>query len=328
MLTAMAERAPLQRLVGGLALAAVAAQLLALAVGQPALGAAFPVDAFFASSMLGAALIAATALPARWRWGAAAVGCALELALIVTFPRPPDLTQWVVQRGSGMGAAFLVALAWYARRATEKTQSRLALRSAAVLPLFVVASAPLLDLTALLHPLTYDGPCLLIDQQLGQPSFFAGMLFYHVPELGQLCAIIYGELPLFLALTLVLRRERRILHTFVVIGVTGYILYNLLPVAGPRFAFAGWPGRIPDLTESLRHAAPAPAVPRNCMPSLHTAWIVYCALQMRGVWRFVASLWVAGTLLATLGLGLHYAVDLVAALPFLAAVLWGMRRWS
>src|SRR5258706_5390100 len=61
MLTAMAERAPLSRLVGGLALAAAASQLLAaslLGVGVPSLGAAFLVDAVFASSMLGAALIA------------------------------------------------------------------------------------------------------------------------------------------------------------------------------------------------------------------------------------------------------------------------------
>jgi PAP2 superfamily len=327
MLTAMAERAPLERLIGGLALAAVASQLVSLAAGLPPLGATFLVDAFFASAMAGAALIAAVALPRRWRAPALAAGLVLELVLIVAFPRPPDFTQWVVQRGTGLGVALLAALAVHARRSKD---SALALRCAGVLPLFVAASGPLLDLTALAHPLTLDGPCLIFDQHLGQPSFAAGMLFWRAPVLGQLCAVIYGELPLFCALALVLDRARsvRILTTFVIIGVTGYVLYHLFPVAGPRFAFSGWPGRVPALTESLHHAGAAPPVPRNCMPSLHTAWVIYCGLQMRGGWRALSSLWVAGTLLATLGLGLHYAIDLIAALPFLAAVLWGIKRWS
>src|SRR5438045_1615974 len=96
--TAMAERAPLSRLVGGLALAAVASQLLALALGLPPLGSAFLVDAFFASSMLGAALLAAIELPWRWRLPSVGIGLLLEWLLMLAFPTPPDVTQWVVQR--------------------------------------------------------------------------------------------------------------------------------------------------------------------------------------------------------------------------------------
>ena len=321
----MAERAPLSRLVVGLALAAALAQLLAFAAGLPRLGGAVLVDAFFASSLLGAALIAAVALPRRWWAPALAIGLLLELLLLLAFPRPPDVTQWVVQRGSGLGLALVAALALFARREKDE-KALLALRCAVVLPLFVVASGPLLELTALLHPLTWDGRCFLADQLLGQPSFAAGRLFARDRALGAACAIVYGELPFFCALTLVVSgRPAKILTGFVAIGVVGYFLYHAFPVAGPRFAFPGWPERAPALTASLRRAAWAPPVPRNCMPSLHTAWVLYCAIQLRGRWRPLAALWVAGTLLATLGFGFHYAVDLIAALPLLAAVLFVTR---
>src|SRR3954465_1161151 len=131
MLTAMAERAPLSRLVGGLALAAGAAQLLGGAAGRPPLGAAFLVDAFFASSLLGAGAIAAAALPRRWRLGALAVGLLLESLFIFVFPEPPDFTQWVVQRGAGVGLAMLGALAIFSSRSAEP-RVKLSLRCAAV----------------------------------------------------------------------------------------------------------------------------------------------------------------------------------------------------
>jgi hypothetical protein len=329
MLQPMAERAPLSRLVVGLAAAAAAAQGLAALFRLPTLGRAALIDAFLASALLGAGLIAAVALPPRWKAWAVGAGILMEALIFAGFPPPDDLAQSVVQRGAGLGLVLLAALALHAGRATAEARraAQSALNLALVLPLFVVASGPALELTALLHPATLDAPCLRADALLGQPSFAAGMLFGHHPPLGQACAVIYGELPLFCALVIVPSvagdrpRAAEIVTAFVALGVAGYILYHVFPVAGPRYAAPGWPGRVP-----LEALAQPPPVPRNCMPSMHTAWVLYCAFQLRRGWRPLGVVWVLGTLLATLGLGLHYAVDLIAALPVAAGVPWLMRR--
>lgn len=65
--------------------------------------------------------------------------------------------------------------------------------------------------------------------------------------------------------------------------------------------------------------------PRNCMPSLHFTWALL-ALWYAPRWlRWPSAVVVALTAFATVGLGEHYIVDLVAAVPFTAAVCWVAR---
>src|SRR5204862_7527755 len=62
---------------------------------------------------------------------------------------------------------------------------------------------------------------------------------------------------------------------------------------------------------------------RNAMPSLHAGLAYLLVLTVwplsRGV-RIAAILFLIGTLLATLGLGQHYLIDLVVAVPLALAV--------
>jgi hypothetical protein len=72
-------------------------------------------------------------------------------------------------------------------------------------------------------------------------------------------------------------------------------------------------------------AAPpaAPAVPRNCMPSLHTTWVLLLWWHARPLSRWVRALagfYLGFTLLATLRFGVHFACDLLVAFPFALAV--------
>jgi PAP2 superfamily len=333
------DRAALRRLAAALIVAAVAAQALALTGSADSLGLAVLGDSFLASSLAGAALLTVLSLPRALGVAALILGVILEVALALVLPRPEDPAAFIVARGAGLGLAALAVTALHAGRSTGEARARAldALCMAAVLPLFVVASAAALDLTSTLHPLTLDGPFLRADRWLGQPSFVVGRWFGAAPPLGQSCAVIYGELPLFLAAVVAMERRRQarwpveIPSAFVWLGVCGYFLYHLFPVAGPRFAVATWPGRVPPLEAMPAHAAPLPPVPRNCMPSLHTAWVILCAIFARRAplgFRALSWLWVAGTLTATLGLGLHYGVDLIAALPFLAVfwLIWRARR--
>jgi hypothetical protein len=59
------------------------------------------------------------------------------------------------------------------------------------------------------------------------------------------------------------------------------------------------------------------------MPSLHTAWailIFLAALPMGPWWRTLATLFLVGTVGATLALGEHFVVDLIVAVPFVVVV--------
>jgi hypothetical protein len=117
-------------------------------------------------------------------------------------------------------------------------------------------------------------------------------------------------------------------RTFLLIAMIGPAFYLLFPVVGPiyaygplggRFAVADvWPNRLPFHTDpsSFRFDA---LTPRNCMPSLHTAWALAIFLHTRRESRpikWLGTLWLVGTLFATLGFGWHYGVDLVAGAVF------------
>ncbi|WP_170931138.1 phosphatase PAP2 family protein, partial [Pseudomonas sp. SID14000] len=59
--------------------------------------------------------------------------------------------------------------------------------------------------------------------------------------------------------------------------------------------------------------------PRNCMPSLHTAWATAIFIHSRKgprILRFAGAFWLIATLCATLGFGYHYGVDLLAGVVF------------
>ena len=68
---------------------------------------------------------------------------------------------------------------------------------------------------------------------------------------------------------------------------------------------------------------PAPGL-RNAIPSLHATWIFlvfWYARSLSLVEKGIAAVLVVLTLFATLGLGEHYFVDLVVALPFTVLIL-------
>jgi hypothetical protein len=58
---------------------------------------------------------------------------------------------------------------------------------------------------------------------------------------------------------------------------------------------------------------------RNAIPSLHMAWVLLVWWNSRGLARWIraiALLFVVLTVMATLGTGEHYFIDLVVAFPF------------
>jgi hypothetical protein len=203
------------------------------------------------------------------------------------------------------------------------------------LPLFLlihssVIGALALLLTIALYPKTYDLYLYAFDAVLGfQASFWMGRMFVEYPLLAAAGKAVYTCVPLAITLLYAFqvtsphRSPVDILYVFFGAGFTGLFLYHFFPATGPVYIFgSSFPWSPPPL-ESLR-LIPVPAqVPRNAMPSVHTAWalLIWWNSRERPAWvRTLAGLFLALTLASTLGMGEHYLTDLIVAVPFTVAI--------
>ncbi len=287
---------------------------------------------FFASAIVGAVPLLLATRPSRKTlvW---VVAGGLEFA-----------AAWCVFLGEARLVPFLVFLGLFALGALtigsfrgpieRRWESRARLFEALLLASVVPLLSFFLSLTFLLRPTTLDGALQAIEVSLGwapEPALYR--LFLRTPWLERLCGLVYSALPLVFPVITALRRDppsgrqASPLGAFLWVAASGYVLYLLFPVVGPIHAFGAEHAQGAFPLEKLL-ATSTMAVeslePRNCMPSLHTAWALIAFWYTRGLRPWVRGLFGAFlglTLLATLGFGFHYTVDLVVALPFTLAVL-------
>jgi hypothetical protein len=205
-----------------------------------------------------------------------------------------------------------------------------------VFPLFVAEALLVRRALKDAYAPSYDLYAFLVDQRLGgQLSFVLGRWFARLPWLGRCIGEVYAALPFALGLLYgYLRRSsephrslRAVVLLFIasVLAVAGYLT---VPVAGPRFVFAGFPFEAPHLDPSDLQLVPLDSeVERNGVPSLHFASALLVWWNLRRLnWglRAATGFFLIGTVLATLGLGEHYLVDLVIAVPFALALQAGL----
>jgi len=122
------------------------------------------------------------------------------------------------------------------------------------------------------------------------------------------------------------KRPNRLLLAGLVAGIGGAICYQFVPAAGPVYLFPT------DFFKHAQAASPMPSLglvpvdvtrPRNCVPSLHVAWVLLLYWYSQGSRSWIRLMSIAFLLLTSisaLGFGEHYAVDLVVALPFSLAI--------
>jgi hypothetical protein len=182
------------------------------------------------------------------------------------------------------------------------------------------------------HPKVLDLYLYKFDCSLGfLPSFLVGQFLLHRHWLFYLSIAFYLALPVPLALVYgqQLKAKGRaalpLFYAFLIAGPAGIVCYNILPALGPVHVFANFPA-YPSSVEAMRSIVPsALRLPggRNAIPSLHLAWVLLAWWGARGLrlWvRLVALAFVVFTILATMGTGEHYFVDLVVACPFALAI--------
>jgi hypothetical protein len=212
----------------------------------------------------------------------------------------------------GMTALFLAVL-WMLR--DEKDRTRPLLVIALVINLFYgwVLSFVMGRENGLV-PWKYDYILLHLDDALGIPaSAVAAMLQpAHLPLL-----VIYQLMvPMMIAWFLVARQGRNsgsIVVAYVAEMVAGPLLYTVVPACGPVYAFrAAWL-HPPAVQATVVRLSGMP----NAFPSLHTATaLVFVSFARGRLWQTVSIIFLAGTIMATIATGEHYAIDLVAGLAF------------
>lgn len=219
--------------------------------------------------------------------------------------------------------AFLVCRWFLAPGDRERTEWALA-ASALAVPATMLAGGIAISLSRI-RPLKYDLYVYSISSLFGGPSFVAGRLAERHLWLHDLIGVSYGLLSVMMVVTFCAHvylgsKEDtiRVTKTFLLNLIAAVPLYLLFPVCGPEFAFGSFPADPGEIVPHpvLIHAAP------NGIPSVHTSTAL---LVMFFLWRWrwgkiVGIAFLLLTVLATLGSGQHYAVDLVCAVPYAWAV--------
>jgi hypothetical protein len=311
----MSARARLLTLA--LTLAVVSELLGAVGVGTPvhAILVAYVQrgDGFLSACFLAGALIAMTTAGARWRL-ILALGAVGELTLLA-------VRRDIVNLGAPLGIAALGVTAWEAIRGRRDET----LASVALFPALLLAALLPLELTVILHPTSLDGRALLLDRTLFglEPAWVIGAFFAHHPivKLGE--GILYVELPVAAAILFILERRQRsaadLQVAFIAAGVIGILFLHLAPIAGPSAFRPYFPLNLPPFEAATSELFVAGRRYRNSVPSMHTTWALLMYWHSRPLgWRsrVFAGGWLVLTIVAMLGLGEHYLVDVAISIPF------------
>ncbi|MFD3733115.1 phosphatase PAP2 family protein [Streptomyces sp. NPDC058632] len=219
-------------------------------------------------------------------------------------------------------------------------------------------------ITSKTRPAVLDQYVATADHALGNPSWLVGRIVTATGPIGfNFLDFVYGQLAVAAVIAALYQLrdvavERRfprhhLVRTFLVIGLLGPAFYMIFPVVGPVFAYGTgaehwstvslwapdmppsepwavatlWPQTPPPI--STPHPMPFDEItPRNCMPSLHTAWATAIFIHSRKgprLLRYAGTFWLIATLCATLGFGYHYGADLIAGVVFTLTIEAALR---
>ncbi|MFG2793805.1 phosphatase PAP2 family protein [Streptomyces sp. NPDC048419] len=306
-----------------------------------------------------------------WRQRFVALGAAIGIDIVIWFFRWLADVRVTDGHPFGNGALWVIlgcAVLAFTRRTG---QERVLLLKGVGLALLLVAGRKTGDawlfITSRTRPMVLDQYVATADHALDNPSWLVGRIVTACGPVGfNFLDFVYGQLPVAaVAVALYQLRhvsaERRfprhhLVRTFLVIGLVGPAFYMIFPVVGPVFAYGTgaehwegvslwaphmpssapwsvadlWPGRLP--TAGAPHAMSFDEItPRNCMPSLHTAWATAIFIHSRKgprALRYAGTFWLIATLAATLGFGYHYGADLIAGVVFTLTIEAALRAFD
>ncbi|MFD7437597.1 phosphatase PAP2 family protein [Streptomyces sp. NPDC059861] len=302
-----------------------------------------------------------------WRQRFVATGAAIGIDLAFLVVRWAVGAETTGGHPFGNGAVWVI-LGCAVIALTRRTgRERVLLLKGVGLALLLVAGRKTGDIWLLItsksRPEVLDQYLATADHALGNPSWLAGRLLTATGPIGfNFLDIVYGQLAVAAVVVALYQLravavERRfpghhLVRTFLVIGLLGPAIYMIFPVVGPIFAYGTgaehwasvslwadtpsseqwavadlWPHTPPPLN-TPQHMPFDEITPRNCMPSLHTAWATAIFIHSRQgprLLRSAGTFWLIATLAATLGFGYHYGVDLIAGVVFTLTIEAALR---
>ncbi|MDT5011542.1 MAG: hypothetical protein QOH57_3159 [Mycobacterium sp.] len=252
-------------------------------------------------------------------------------------------SQLAIGNGPLIVLTCLAFVAWRRWTGTERRNAAGSIALGALLIIAIKVGYGWLDVTAIACPKVLDEYVMLADYAFGQPSWLFGrMMQASGPVPPFVFHTVYNSLSVAAMAVAVyqLRNVTRapwprhyVVRTFLLLGLIGPVIYVIFPVVGPAYAFGAdgegfqlgnfWPHILPPLDWAPGVLRFDEETPRNCMPSMHTAWATAVFIHSRrgpGWLRWGGAFWLFGTLTATLGFGYHYAVDLVVGAVLCLAV--------
>ncbi|MFG3281347.1 phosphatase PAP2 family protein [Streptomyces sp. NPDC048111] len=263
------------------------------------------------------------------------------------------LVRWAVDAKMMFGnGALWVILACVVIAFTRRVgQERVLLLKGIGLGLLLVAGRKTGDtwllITSKTRPTVLDQYVATADHALGNPSWLVGRFVRSTGTVGaHILDYVYIQLAVAAVIVALYQlrhvsTERRfpahhLVRTFLVIGLLGPAFYMIYPVVGPIFAYGAdgghwavanvWPN---SASISVPHHMPFNEyTPRNCMPSLHTAWATTIFIHSRKgprLLRIAGAFWLIATLGATLGFGYHYGTDIIAGVVFALTIEAALR---
>jgi hypothetical protein len=289
----------------------------------------WPADTSFLSySLAGATAIHLWARPPKGELLGALLWALAFVAVYLACQGPPP---WIPPLpGFYIGLGSLAAVGW---RSVRTGQAPWYAFPVLLLPLTLIVTVLASPVWAAPTRPVADWVTLKFDDRLGgQPSFVLGRFFAMHRWVNALHREAYDGLPLVIALLYAahmrapsaLERQRLVLMLLVTPVICAFI-YQVFPVVGPKFAFPSfYPAHVPAFPLVPFPRIPvSPEVQRNGLPSMHLGWAMFVWWGLRrqsSTWGWLGTVFLVLTVIATLGLGQHYLVDLVVAVPFACAV--------
>ncbi|MGW5235657.1 phosphatase PAP2 family protein [Streptomyces nodosus] len=306
-----------------------------------------------------------------WRQRFIAVGAAIGIDLAIALVRWAVDAEVTDGHPFGNGALWVILGYGVIALTRRTGPERVLLLKGVGLGLLLVAGRKTGDtwllITSKTRPMVLDQYVATADHALGNPSWLVGRVVTATGPFGfNFLDFVYGQLAVAAVVVALYQlrgvaAERRfpghhLVRSFLVIGLLGPAFYMLFPVVGPIFAYGTgteyWASISlwsPDILSNGHWAvadlwprtpspigAPHPMpfdgiTPRNCMPSLHTAWAVAIFIHSRKgprALRYAGTFWLIATLTATLGFGYHYGVDLIAGVVFTLTIEAALRSFD
>jgi predicted membrane-bound spermidine synthase len=286
----------------------------------------------------------------RWTYASIVIGATLY-AYQLLFKnsdglQSPSSTLCLVVAPLGLLALTTAVASYGVNGVRTKNQSRLWARkfflAMALLGALNVATNAGLHNNRILFPATWDYFVYRIDGAFhGFATDVALLNSLAPPSVQAFVFSIYGLLIFaFYAVVGIAMRQGEVerLHvwrTLVAPFAIAFLLYAVIPVSGPIYAFFSgeFPERMPAALDVVASQVIIPPAYRNGMPSMHLTGAILVLMLSVGLQHriaiFSSAILVLGTIWATLATGEHYFLDLVVALPYAvflgSALIWPHR---